>query len=233
MKKFLSLLLVFCVLFTLVACKQEDELAHSGTTPPSTTIPEVKETTETPSETIAPEDMVNPELPEPTFPCLDAGTAPEVIYLSNFDCGYQYIFAIGEYEDTTAPRIVNDTEYNILDVSIVFDNNPAERLFCFNNTICNYSPLTQLATEEKTAVTMTLLFTPGTVDMALAEYATVKISDFEVGAELDMNGCNYIFNNTDYDVVIDVNGKAHSVGAQEIFESNNQFTHKLIHINHA
>ena len=231
MKRLIAALLALCLLFALVACSEKEEPASTETTSVQTEPTETENTSEIPAETIPHEDIVNLELPEPTFPCLDAGVAPEVIYLSNFDCGYQYIFVVGEYENADAPRIVNDTQYNILDMSVVFDNSPAERIFCFNNTICSYSPLTQLAKEDQTVITMTLLFTPGTVDMALAEYASVRISGYELGSEINMNGCNYVFNDTDYDVIIEVNGRIYSIAPHEMFESNNQFVHKLIQIN--
>lgn len=217
----------------------------------STTVPE--ETTEsTPTEEPV-EDNTTTEI-------IDMGEAGQEIRLSELTPGTTYLFHVNEVqaeffakaaEGTVTgldlhPLVYNDTDNLVVKLAIIVDDGELSEHDVFNemNTVTLAAPLgnylwsQSMSENPQPAKTLKLMYTPTTLSDEFIADNTINLSEWNVDETIDMNHRNYLLNDTESLLVIDVDisdGEnsailTYELEPSEVLEAHSSYKIKIVDI---
>ena len=219
-----------------------------------------KETRPPEPETTPTEEVTAPEtepVTEPILEDIDMGEAGEVIYLSELEFDKRYVYHLNEVQDklwqtfqenenTTfldvKPHVLNNRDDFVVHLVLQVDDMEPEETLIFRKSLAACVPLAQfqwqqtLVEEPAKAKTLRITMSPANVLDVLNEDKVIKLSAWEVDADIDMETKNYLLNDTESTIVVQVSSEEdgfsenYELLPSEVLESSFMYNAKIIEI---
>ena len=264
MKKIIAIILVVCLTLCLAACgntaSQPDKNASTNVTKPinDENLPSKtgKEPTKPSEEVTEPVDSTEtPNNSTESFE-INMGEAGEYIYLSELEPGKTYIYDVSKAQDEYFqqveqniempyiilwPHVVNDTANPMARVTVTVDDEETFESDLFNKTITKFAPLAQhvwnqlQATNPEKAKTLRLTFDYLEITDDFINTKAVKLSNYNVDELIDMEMKNYLYNDTESTLVIQVSMEGvyeekYEILHNEVLETSFTYNHQITEI---
>ena len=156
--------------------------------------------------------------PETKYEQVSAGTMTDEILLSKYEKGKTYVFDIpADHKGFISPRIVNDTDINTVAITVkVGTKGEYKRTFSSKQVIDNNGLNIFSSDNDNGKFYLFVIDTPVEELKNFAPY--VKLSDYQIGEELDFNFEDFVCNDTDKVIKISCDDKTYTLQPNEMIE---------------
>ena len=164
------------------------------------------------------DQLQNAVFPELEYEEVQAGKAPNIILLSNYERGKVYVFDVETEDDCFfMPEIINDTTIPVLAASIKTEkDDDFERELKVNKVIEGTGISFSIRTSYDKKLYLAIIEMP--VDYLLATEDYKKLSECNIGEEIDFNFEDYLYNDTNKTITLFCNNQKYVVKPGEIIE---------------
>ena len=156
---------------------------------------------------------------ETTYEQVLVGALPDEILLSQYAPGKMYVFNLETTEDGSysLPPITNDTDMDVLAISIRVGEDEEFRREMKVNKVINGNSI-NLSFGSGDADKVYLAVTESSVDYLVKTADCLLLSKCEVGAKIDFDFEDYVYNDTDKVITLSCRDKQYTLQPREVVE---------------